>query len=140
MRKRNFGILFFALIVIFVISFISHNVIIKYQDIQLWKEFRDTLNSDNISTVSINGFKSVSLQDDEKNTFIDVIKKSSFFKSNRELAGTTGAVILINYTDGKEDSITCSGGSLFELYYKKLHFFVKNAELKKLLDHYDIKW
>lgn len=142
-QKRTSSILFSVFILILVILatyYIAHNIIIKNHDIKLWNEFRNNLNSDNISKVEFCGTKSASLQDKEKDEFIDTLKKSTFYKSNRELSGSTGVIILLQYTNGNEFSINCQGGDHFELSYKKLQFFIKNKEITNLMDRYHIKW
>jgi len=142
-QKRTLDILcsiFIVILAVSVIYIVAHNMIIKNHDVKLWNEFRTNLNSDDISTVGFFGTKSVSFQDKEKNEFIDIFKKSTFYKSNRELVGSTGVAIILHYTNDSEFSINCQGRNLFELRYKDLQFFIKNAELTNLMDKHGIKW
>ena len=56
------------------------------------------------------------------------------------LVGSTGVAIILHYTNDSEFSINCQGRNLFELRYKDLQFFIKNAELTNLMDKHGIKW
>ncbi len=143
-QKRTISSLIGPIIIIIVlfsiIYIIGHSIILKNHDIKLWKEFRNNLNSDEILKVEFFGTKSLTLRDKDKNAFIDTLKKSTFYKSNRERNGSTGVVIVLHYTNGSEFSFSCQGGNHFELSYKDLQFLIKNKEITKLMDENGINW
>jgi len=67
------------------------------------------------------------------------LKTAEFYRSNWRKHGPTGPIITIKFKDGTSQHFQYWGKGIFETYFDKGQFLIRNIELDTILEKYDIK-
>ncbi|MDP4147689.1 MAG: hypothetical protein Q8936_25020, partial [Bacillota bacterium] len=104
----------------------------------VWSKEKKVLNESNVSQIIFYSDKSIELKNEEKDVFVNKLKRSKFYRNNEQGQVDGGVAIGVVFKDGSKESFEYCGASVFQMEYKGRVFSIKNEELEQILLEHDV--